>query len=149
LATRLKRAAALTLLGVSAAFVASACDVFTSVGPKSCDSDLKDNPPVAYDQGTVTDGIYMSSPWTGPLIYFPGGMRLSIKHHLGAKPRTWNAYLSFDKNGTMSDTVAQATGNEVEVPYIDEDHIDVHNGTCSDFWLLVTAQASATPQPGG
>jgi hypothetical protein len=149
MATRLKRAAAFAFLAVSAAFVASACDVFTSVGPKSCDSNPEDNRPTAYDQGTVTDGIYMSSPWTGPLLYFPGGMKYQIKHHLGTTPQVWNAYLSFDKFGIKSDTVSQAAGNEVEATFIDADHIDVLNMTCSDFWLIVTAQASATPQPGG
>jgi hypothetical protein len=149
MATRLKRAIAFASLAVSAAFLASACDVFTSVGPKSCDSDPKDNRPTTYDQGTVTNGIYMSSPWTGPLLYFPGGMKYQIKHHLGTTPQAWNAYLSFSEDGLKSDTVSQAAGNEVEVTYMDPDHMDVLNETCSDFWLLVTAQATAVPQPGG
>jgi hypothetical protein len=76
-------------------------------------------------------------------------MKYQIKHHLGVKPQVWNAYLSFSESGLTSDTVSQAAGNEVVVTYMDEDHMDVLNETCSDFWLLVTAQATAVPQPGG
>jgi len=122
----------------------SGCDVFTSIGPTNCDMSPEDNQPTDFKGGTVTNGIYMSSPWNSQLLYFKGGMVLSLEHKLGVKPTTWQAYEAFDEGGTAKGPVAQAAGNMAELVSSDDRVLVVRNGTCSDFWLIVTAEAGAT-----
>lgn len=118
------------------------CDEVATIGPDICDRSESGNPPVVYKEGTVEGGIYMSSEWTGPLLYFPGGMRYLIEHRLGQVPRFWQFYLSFDENGTTSGVVSLAAGNQAELRCIDEFTIEVVNGSCADYWLLVAAGGS-------
>ena len=125
----------------------TACDVFTSAGPKSCDMKPEDNLPTPYKDGAMVNGIYMSSPWTGKLIYFTGGMQVALEHKLGVMPAAWQAYLGFDVNGVKDGPLAPAAGNQVELVGINDQYLTVKNGTCSDFWLLITAEASAPPTP--
>jgi hypothetical protein len=143
--------AALFALALGAS--ASACDVITSVGPKSCNSNPEENPPVTYSDGTADGGIYMSSPWDRDLLYFPGGMVIRLEHKLGKAPRSWQAYLAFDEDGVQQGSVAQAAGNQVELVGLDDQAITVKNGSCADYWLLVTAEgegvAAPSPPAGG
>ena len=44
----------------------------------------------------------MTSAWDGDLLYFPGGMHYDLRHDLGEVPRTFEAYLSFDRHGTRA-----------------------------------------------
>jgi hypothetical protein len=113
----------------------------------ACDRSATHNPAVRYTEGTVSDGIYMSSEWGGELLYFPGGMRYSIEHKLGAVPMWWQAYLSFDRHGTDGGTVALAAGNQAEVPDINETALTIFNASCSEYWLLVVAGTSGSPKP--
>src|SRR5262245_8717254 len=96
---------------VGAAALSPACGG-SSLTPEICDRSEGGNPPVVYTDGAVEDGIYMSSPWDGELLYFPGGMRYEIRHKLGQVPRFWQFYLSFDKEGTGNGVVALAAGNQ-------------------------------------
>ena len=121
------------------------CDVFTSVGPKSCDMSAEDNKPTDFIGVKVTNGVYMSSPWDSKLLYFPGGMVLDLEHGLGVRPTTWQAYLAFDVNGTTTGPVAPAAGNQVELVYSDDRILRVRNGTCSHYYLIVTAETGASP----
>ena len=139
-------ARALALL-VSAASVLGACDVITSVGPKSCDRTDKANPLVAYSDGNAQGGIYMSSPWDKELLFFPGGMRVRLEHKLGSVPRAWQAYIAFDESGVKGGPLATAAGNQVELLGIDEQAITVKNGGCADYWLLVTAEVESAAPP--
>jgi hypothetical protein len=136
-------------------------------GPSPCDRSAEANPPVIYAGGTVERGVYMSSAWDGDddadgeiednegLLHFPGGMRYDIKHKLGERPRVVQIYLSFDRDGTRSGTLAQAAGNQAEIRRPDDETITVVNGSCSEYWLLVVASAGdpsseeATLPPGG
>lgn len=137
----------LFLLGACATAV-SACDVVTSVGPRTCDREEEDNPPVPYRGGTVENGIYQTSPWDRDLIYFPGGMQVRLEHGLGEIPRSWTAYLSFQPNGTQAGgSLAPATGNQVELVDMDAQAITVRNSTCAEYYLLVTAQVTASASP--
>ncbi len=137
----------LLLAGTSAAF-AAACDIVTSVGPRTCNRDEEDNPPVPYRGGTVEGGIYQSSPWDRDLIYFPGGMQVRFEHGLGAAPRSWTAYLSFEPHGTQGDgSMAPAAGNQVELVDMDDQALTVRNSTCADYYLLITAQVTTAPGP--
>ncbi len=133
----------------AAMLVGASCDVFTSVGPKGCDQSLEDNGMTPFLGGTVENGVYMSSPWNMNLIYFPGGMQVSLAHQLGTTPRSIQIYLAFDESGSA---IAQAAGNEAEIiAPTDATYVTVENKTCSDYWLLVTAEAGsgAAPSPGG
>jgi hypothetical protein len=123
------------------------CDVITSVGPKSCDRSDKTNPPEDYVDGTAVNGVYQSSPWDKDLLYFPGGMQIRLFHKLGARPRTWQAYLAFDETGVKSGRLAAAAGNQVELVDMGTDTLTVRNGSCADYWLLVTAEAGDANAP--
>jgi hypothetical protein len=116
------------------------CDPLSSAG---CDRSAEGNPAVRYTEGTVGDGVYMSSPWDGELLYFPGGMHYALEHKLGVAPRWIASYLSFDRNGTRGGTLAPAAGNQVVLIDVDATAITVANDSCVDYWLLVTAGTGA------
>ena len=125
------------------------CSVINSIGP-NCDRSPANNEPINYTEGTTDNGVYMSSPWAGELLWFPGGMRYEMHHGLGETPRFVEAWLSFDECGTKTSTVARAAGNQAEVREVDKDKLVIVNGSCSDYWLLVVAgTGSDTPTPPG
>lgn len=115
------------------------CDQVANIGPDICDRSESGNPPVVYKGGTVENGIYMSSAWDKDLLYFPGGMRYSIEHKLGDVPRFWQFYLSFDHDGTSTGVVSPAAGNQAELRGINDTMLEVVNGSCAEYWLLVVA----------
>lgn len=122
------------------------CDTFNEIGPTSCDRSADENPPVRYAEGIVTEGnpvTYQTSEFDGELLYFPGGMRYELEHGLGQRPDRWQAYLSFDRFGTRTGTVALAAGNQVELIDADDETLTVANGSCVEYWLLVVASAAA------
>lgn len=130
---------------VSTALVLLAgCSVINSLSP-NCDRSVKTNPPVTYTEGKTENGLYMSSPWAGELLYFPGGMRYEIHHGLGETPHFVEAWLSFDQCGVKNSTVALAAGNQAEVRELDQDKLEIVNGSCSDYWLLIIAGTGAEP----
>ena len=55
-------------------------------GPLTCDRTAEGNPVIRYTEGEAKDGVYMSSPWEGELLYFPGGMHYALEHKLGDRP---------------------------------------------------------------
>ncbi|MFO0588657.1 MAG: hypothetical protein U0441_13995 [Polyangiaceae bacterium] len=125
-------------------------------GPETCDRSIKLNPPVRYTGGIVEGGVYMTSAWDGDLLYFPGGMHYELVHDLGATPRMIEAYVGFDPHGTRdfdADTTTDegvvslgiASGNQVELLDVTDQHILLRNAECVDYWLLVVASAGATP----
>ncbi|HVY46920.1 MAG TPA: hypothetical protein VHB21_13625 [Minicystis sp.] len=127
-----------------AALALGGCDSF----PLGCDRNPKDNPKIRYVGGTTEGGVYMTSPYDGPLLDFPGGIRYELVHQLGAKPAWIDAYLSFDRWGVRGEggnptgggaSVAPAAGNQVEIEAVDEHSIVVTNGACPEYWLLVVA----------
>jgi hypothetical protein len=87
----------------------------------------------------------MSSPWDGELLYFPGGMRYDIQHELDVEPRWWQLYLSFDRYGAKTGTLAHAAGNQAEVRDVDNKSLLVVNGSCVEYWLLVVAGVGEEP----
>jgi len=132
-------ALSLLALGSFGGFVsATGCSVVNSLGP-NCDRSLTGNEPIEYVEGAVESGVYMSSPWTGELLWFPAGMRYELRHDLGAMPRFVQLWLSFDHCGTKSSTVAPAAGNQAELREVTDEHLIIVNGSCSDYWLLVIA----------
>ena len=137
------RARAAALVATLAALSAG-CGEISKIGPSTCDRSPEGNELTPYSEGTVEDGVYMSSAWDGDtegLLYFPGGMRYRILHKLGEVPRWWQIYLSFDRYGTATGTLAQATGNQAEVLEVSPDYLEIANGSCVEYWLLVVAGA--------
>jgi hypothetical protein len=92
--------------------------------------------PTLYTGGNVEGGVYRTSPWDGELLFFPGGAWYQIEHRLGEVPDWFQFYLSFERDGLGSGSLAQAAGNQVEVKAIDNRTIEVLNGSCVDYWLL-------------
>lgn len=108
-------------------------------GPETCDRSEKRNPPVRYTDGTVENGVYMTSPWDEDLLFFPGGMHYELVHGLGQVPRYFEAYVSFDPDGTKGGTIGIASGNQVELVRVNDQTMVVRNGECVDYYLLVVA----------
>jgi hypothetical protein len=149
-------------LALTAALAAGATGCETLI-PVSCDRTLADNPPVAYTGGVVANGVYMSSPWDGEMLDFPGGARYDlVVHGLGAAPHGVELFLSFDEFGTRGGgAVAPAAGNQAEVVGVvpcasvcdagdpaacterlcqpGDWVVQVANDSCVEYWLLVTA----------
>ncbi|WP_437590102.1 hypothetical protein [Sorangium sp. So ce1000] len=140
-AQRLRWAAAWTV--AASAALAAGC------APNRCDRSEESNPPIEFTEATPQGGIYETSAPDGELLYFPGGMRYALKHHLGARPRWWQVYLSFERDGTKSGgTLAQAAGNQAEVICVDDQHLIIVNGSCSEYWLRVVAGGAVGADDG-
>jgi hypothetical protein len=135
----------LAAMALTAALATSGCETFASQG---CDTSVAGNPPLTYAGGTVQDGVYQTSPWTGELLRFPGGTvyDLAISPALAAPPRWISLWISFAEDGTADGggVLARATANEAVILHASADHISVQNQGCQDFWLLVTAGTGPT-----
>jgi hypothetical protein len=142
----MRAGAAALLLALAAA--STGCGVLADLGPSTCDRSTEANPLTLYTEGTVEEGVYMSSPWDGELLYFPGGMRYEIRHKLEALPRWWEIYLSFDRYGAKTGTLALAAGDQAEVIEVTEEALLVVNASCVEYWLLVVASTGAQPPSG-
>lgn len=105
----------------------------------ACNTSDEDNPD-KYTQGTVEGGIFMSSPYDGPFLSFPGGKQYDLVHKLGCLPRSIEIWVSFDQGGTAGNNrMAPSAGNMSEVLEVTTDHIRIKNSTCSDLFVLVSA----------
>ena len=144
---RLRGGAAILAMGLAVPL--AGCDQVNAIGPTSCDRSAETNMPILYTEGSVEGGIYMTSPWDGELLDFPGGRRYQLEHQLGAVPRFFQAYLSFNPTGILDGgTVAPAAGNQVEVNDVTDTSIVVINGSCVDYWLLMVAGAGDVAPDG-
>lgn len=126
---------------LAAILIAAATAGCETLAPHACDPSPADNPVQTFAGGTASNGVYMSSPWDGGLLNFPGGAHYSLEHHLGCPPTWVQPYLSFSELGTQDGGggLGQAVGNQVEILGIDCKTIEVSNDSCSSYWLLVTA----------
>lgn len=125
----------LTGLGLlPAALLTAGCEGLDN-SPITCDRPSQETPTI-FRGGSVEHGVYMSSDWEGPLLAFDGGAYYELHHGLGEIPRVWQFYLSFERDGLVSGSIAQAAGNQAEVKAIDEESITVVNGSCVDYWML-------------
>jgi hypothetical protein len=132
---------------VLAAAGSAGCETF---GKQPCDTSVEGNPVVTYTGGTMANGVYMTSSWTGPFLYWPGGQHYKLDHGLGTTPSWIQAYLSFEESGVdggvdAGGSLAPAAGNDAEIVGVDDTAIYVANDTCSAFWLLVVAGTGAAP----
>jgi hypothetical protein len=109
-------------------------------GVQNCDTSPQENPPATYTGGTVADQVYMSSPWSGPLLFFPGGMQYTLNHHLGEVPAWIQLYVAFSEDGAGGGgTIAEAAGNEAQIESVDSTAIHIANLSCAEYYLLVVA----------
>lgn len=131
-ARRIGAAIAIAALGLGS----SACDTAKVL---ACDRSAEANPTILYTEGEAEGGVYMSSPWDGELLYFPGGMHYDLEHKLGQKPAWIQSYLSFEERGSHTGSLGQATGNQVVILGVTDFGITLANDSCVDYWLLVTA----------
>jgi hypothetical protein len=125
------------LVGSCVLLASAGCSQF---GP-SCDTSDDGNPADHYNEGAVTNGTYMSTPYTGPLLMFEGGKRYYLHHKLGCTPQMIQMFESFTENGLSAGTMAPCAGNMCELQRVDQTGILVKNDTCSDFYLLVVASS--------
>ena len=109
----------------------------SALGP--CDRSDGANPADPYREGTVEDGWYMSSAWTGSWLPFPGGQRYALYHGLGCVPRAIECWVSFSGGGTGEGSMAPAAGNMCLVQDVDGEKVVVKNDTCSDMNVLIVA----------
>jgi hypothetical protein len=118
------------------------------LGP-TCSTGNADNPPDRFTGGSVSGNIYMSSPYSGPLLWFPGGKRYEIEHKLGCAPQIVMLYEAFAEQGTAAGSLAPCAGNMCLLQGVDRNIILIKNDTCSDFFVLVTATASCADADAG
>jgi hypothetical protein len=137
------RCGAPLLTAILIAAATAGCETF---GPHPCDPTPAANPVQTFNGGTATDGVYMSSTWTGELLPFPGGTHYLIEHHLACPPAVVQPYLSFSEFATPDSGAAwaPAAGNSVELLGINCKTIEISNDTCSDYYLLLTAEGAPT-----
>ncbi len=120
----------------------TACDEGTGF-PTTCPRPESEDP-TPYRGGAIQNGVYATSDWYGDLLHFPGGAYYKIYHDLyvGPPPQSERTpdwfmfYVSFERDGLTSGSLAQAGGNQVEVKAIDHESITIVNGTCAEYWLL-------------
>jgi hypothetical protein len=121
-----------------------------TLGSTACDTSLTANPPIEFAGEKPQNGVYLSSPWDGPLLLFKGGMAYKLDHNLGGTPRWVSLWVSFSETGAANGGfIARASANEALIRQVDSSSILVQNGGCQDFWLLVAAGTGGdqpTPQ---
>jgi hypothetical protein len=114
--------------------------------------DTSGQAPIRYTGGITRGTFYMTTDWEGPWLYFPPGRTYDLVHGL-KNVATTEAFVAFsatplptnhDEDGNMS----ESPGNQTVFEQVNDDFIRVRNDTCSDFYLLVTAQGMAASDAG-
>jgi hypothetical protein len=105
--------------------------IFTSIEPSRLE---------AADGGTVPSTDQGSGP---SFAHFPTNRIITFHVGLVAFPTDIHVYLSFSPDGDA--TVAPAAGNQSLIRKRSKDQIVLRNDTCSEFYVWLTAAASATP----
>lgn len=110
------------------------------------DCEQSDDTPVEYRGGSVSGNFYETSPWDGGFLHFPAGRSYRIFHQLGSRPIDVNTYLSFAESALgTGHNVSESAGNQAVIDAVTDEHVEVRNDTCAEFWLRVTAQAALVP----
>ncbi|MFW5738775.1 MAG: hypothetical protein ACOC1F_00270 [Myxococcota bacterium] len=118
--------------------LASSAFACSSLSP--CDTSDDANPPDPYYDGTTVDGYFMSSEWGGDWLPFTAGKRYDFYHGLGCTPRFVMCNVSFSSRGVENGSFAHSAGNLCVVQDVNEQYIRVKNDTCSEMYVMVTAE---------
>ena len=107
----------------------------------SCD--LGEGEPVRFAGGEVLGNAYQTSDVDGPFLYFPPDRRLDIVHGLGSRDLDVQVYVSFEERGDDDGRLqaAPAAGNQAVIEHVDDERVRVHNDTCAELYVRVTATA--------
>lgn len=118
-----------------------------------CAAGICDRPenkePRKFTGGEIVGDTYRTSDFDGDLLHFPGGAFYEIEHGLGVVPTTVSFWLSFERDGLGSGSVAQAAGNQVELKAMDDQTMRVLNGSCAEYFLIVQASRVGAGGAGG
>jgi hypothetical protein len=113
----------------------------------ACGCSALDNCPDGKPDITIETGVtvedartYASAPLGGPRDAFPAKTTLHFAHQLGFTPETVKSFVSFVPEGPWSENA----GNQGEWRCVDDEELVLHNGTCEDFHVVVTAYGSGT-----
>ena len=87
--------------------------------------------------------IYVSSLPDEAYVYLPPNRTLVFSVGLGSFPTSVNVALAFSPD--YDATLAPAAGNAALIKSKSADTITLKNDTCSDYYVWLTATASATP----
>jgi hypothetical protein len=104
------------------------------------------NCPSAKPDITIESGVtyqdaktYQSAPPWGPRDPFPAKTKVHFVHQLGFVPEIRQSFVSFyPENSNASENA----GNQGEWLCIDDEEFVLRNGTCEDFYIVVSAQGS-------
>ena len=92
------------------------------------------------DGGKLPDGVPGPVP---SFTHFPANRTITFHVRLRAIPLDINPLLSFSPDGDA--TVAPCAGNQCLIRKRTKDVVVLHNDTCSEFYVWLTASTSATP----
>jgi hypothetical protein len=138
--TRSLRALVVGAIGLACASL-TGCEVVLG----TCGEELRDKGAALYTEGTTANGVYRSSSWDAEdLVEFAPGQVIRFEHGLGVVPASYEVYVTAARTGDGSELVP-ASGDQVELVSIDDEAITVHNDTCSDWFILLVAEAEPTP----
>jgi hypothetical protein len=120
----------------------------------SCDCGREDGDPVYYAGGITSDTRYESSELYGTWLHFPGGRRYRLLHGLGEAPTDVTVYLAFREDPLRENAtgnVSTATGNVALIEAVTDEHVQVRNDTCSEYFVRVVAEvgSGSTLSSGG
>lgn len=117
------------------------------VGPQICDRPETAEPRL-YTDGLCRGDTFMTAAWDEELLHYPKGAYYRIFHGFAEKPAEIGCYLSFKRFGNASEgdddkpaALAPGAGNECQIQEVTDEYIEIVNGTCSEYWLLLTARA--------
>jgi hypothetical protein len=121
--------------------------VLTCVGAPACldnQCDQIDDEPVRYTDGhtNAERTFYQSSTRNEPHLRFPAARHFHLEHGLREAPARVDVWVSFNPTGRPE---SKAAGDQAWVTVTD-DHIEIRNKTCADFFLRV--EASTEPGAG-
>lgn len=86
-------------------------------------------------------GTYQSAPIWGPRDAFPAMTTVHFMHHLGFVPELMQSFVSFLPENS---NVTENAGNQGEWVCVDDEELILRNGTCQDFYVVVSAHGSGT-----
>ena len=117
----------------------------------SCDCGRESgDPPVTYAGGVTELNHYESSGLYETWLHFPAGRRYRLLHDLPAAPDLVLVYLAFREDPLREDepgNITASSGNAALVEAVREDHVQIRNDTCSEYYVRVVAEVTSSSAP--